>query len=42
MVAVYTFYYSESDSSAIAKYRLWKAVGSIIAYSVEHAFCLSK
>ncbi len=33
--AVYTVLYAETDSSAIAKYRLWKAVGSLVTYSVN-------
>ncbi|CAF4895068.1 unnamed protein product [Rotaria sp. Silwood1] len=32
VVAAYTVLYSETDSSAIAKYRLWKAIGSLVTY----------
>ncbi len=33
--ATYTVLYAGTDSSAIAKYRLWKAVGSLLTYSVK-------
>lgn len=39
--AVYTVIYSQTDSSAIAKYRLWKGVGSVISYAVS-AFLLQQ
>ncbi|CAF0882876.1 unnamed protein product [Rotaria sordida] len=32
VAATYTVLYSETDSSAIAKYRLWKAIGSLVTY----------
>ncbi|CAF1286467.1 unnamed protein product [Rotaria sordida] len=32
VVAAYTVLYSKTDSSAIAKYRLWKAIGSLVTY----------
>ncbi len=40
--AVYTVLYAETDSSAIAKYRLWKAVGSLVTYSVNSSFLFEK
>ncbi|CAF3736495.1 unnamed protein product, partial [Rotaria sp. Silwood1] len=35
LLAAYTVLYSKTDSSAIAKYRLWKAVGSLVTYGVN-------
>ena len=35
LLATYTVLYSESDPTAVAKYRLWKAVGSLITFSVS-------
>ncbi|CAF0870124.1 unnamed protein product [Rotaria sordida] len=33
VIATYTVLYSESDPSVVAKYRLWKSVGSLISLS---------
>ena len=33
--ATYTVLYSETDPSALAKYRLWKSVGFVVTYSVS-------
>ena len=33
--ATYTVLYSESDPSALAKYRLWKSVGFVVTYGVQ-------
>ncbi|UJR22295.1 hypothetical protein I4U23_025353 [Adineta vaga] len=33
VIATYTVLYSETDPSALAKYRLWKSVGFVITYS---------
>ena len=33
--ATYTVLYTETDPSALAKYRLWKSVGFVITYSVS-------
>ena len=33
--AVYTVLYSETDPSVMAKYTLWKSVGSVVAFSVR-------
>ncbi|UJR32834.1 hypothetical protein I4U23_020296 [Adineta vaga] len=33
VIATYTVLYSESDSTALAKYRLWKSFGSLLTYS---------
>jgi hypothetical protein len=40
ITAAYTVLYADTDSSAIAKYRLWKSVGSLITYgvSISHSF----
>ena len=39
ILATYTVLYSETDPSALAKYRLWKSVGFVITYSVScHEF----
>ena len=36
--ATYTVLYTETDPSALAKYRLWKSVGFVITYSVRLPF----
>ncbi|CAF1362774.1 unnamed protein product [Adineta steineri] len=33
VIATYTVLYSDTDPSALAKYRLWKAIGFVITYS---------
>ncbi|CAF1638201.1 unnamed protein product, partial [Adineta steineri] len=33
VIATYTVFYSETDPSALAKYRLWKSVGFVISFS---------
>ena len=38
VLATYTVLYSESDPSALAKYRLWKSVGFVLTYSVSILF----
>ena len=32
--ATYIVHYSERDPTVLAKYRLWKAIGSLVTYSV--------
>ncbi|CAF4138093.1 unnamed protein product, partial [Adineta steineri] len=33
VIATYTVLYSETDSNALAKYRLWKSIGFVITYT---------
>ncbi|CAF0820564.1 unnamed protein product [Adineta steineri] len=41
LIAAYTILYSDSDPTTVAKYRLWKSVGSLLTYSYASYITIS-